>query len=31
MKLNYDFAAGAVAGICLMNLIQIIRRTSHRA
>lgn len=31
MKLNYGFAAGAVAGICLMRLIQIIRRKSNRA
>lgn len=25
MKFNLDFAAGAIAGICLMRLIQIIR------
>ena len=31
MKLNYDFAAGAVAGICLMRLIQIIRHKSNQA
>ena len=30
MKFNYDFAAGAVAGICLMRLVQIIRRKGIR-
>ena len=30
MKLNYDFAAGAVAGICLMHLIQIIKHKRGR-
>ena len=31
MKINLDFAAGAVAGICLMRLIQIIRNKRNRA
>ena len=30
MKFNLDFAAGAVAGICLMRLVQIIRRKGNR-
>lgn len=25
MKFNLDFASGAIAGICLMRLVQIIR------
>ena len=29
MKLNLDFAAGAIAGICLMHLVQIIRHKGN--
>ena len=29
MKFNYDFAAGAIAGICLMRLVQIIRHKGN--
>ena len=31
MRFNYDFAAGAFAGICLMRLIQIIRHKRNRS
>ena len=30
MKFNLDFVAGAVAGIYLMRLVQIIRRKGNR-
>lgn len=30
MKFNLDFAAGAVAGICRMRFIQIIRHKRNR-
>lgn len=29
MKINLDFAAGAIAGICLMRLVQLIRRKDN--
>ena len=29
MKLNLDFATGAIAGICLMRLVQIIRHKGN--